>query len=75
MSFAQRISTIFSFITTSKKKHIFHVKKILKKFQQADLYFDINKCDFYITRIKYLDLIIIINEVEMNFKKINIITQ
>ena len=57
-----------------KKEHVFYIKKVLKKFQQADLYFDINKCDFHIIRIKYFNFIIIIDEVEMNFKKINMIT-
>ena len=57
-----------------KKKHVFHIGKILKKFQQINLYLDINKCDFYIIQIKYFDFIIIIDEIEMNFKKINIIT-
>ena len=58
-----------------KKEHVFHMRKILKKFQQIKLYLDINKCDFYIIQIKYFDLIIIIDEIEMNFKKINTITQ
>lgn len=52
-----------------------HVKRISKKIQRVNLYFNISKCDFYITRIKYFDFIIIIDEVEMNFKKINTITQ
>ena len=58
-----------------KEKHFHHINKMLNKLQKIELYFDINKCDFYIIRIKYLDLIIIINEVEINLKKIKIICQ
>ena len=57
-----------------KEKHLYHINKILNKLQKVELYFDINKCDFYIIRVKYLDLIIIIDEIEINFKKIEIIT-
>ena len=31
-----------------KKIYIQHVDKMLKKLQQINLYFDINKCEFYI---------------------------
>ena len=58
-----------------KKKHIHYINKILKKLQQINLYLDINKCDFHIIQIKYLELIITINKIKMNFKKIKIITQ
>ena len=57
-----------------KKKHLHHVNKILNKLKKSEFYLDINKCDFHIIRVKYLDLIIIIDEVEMNLKKIEIIT-
>ena len=30
-----------------KKKHIEHIKKILKKLQQINLYLNINKCEFH----------------------------
>ena len=56
-----------------KKEHIHYIKKKLKKFQKTKLYLDINKCDFYIKRIKYLELIIIIDKMEINLKKIEII--
>ena len=46
-----------------KEKHIQHMNKMLKKLKQINLYFDINKCEFYIIKIKYLRLIIIIKDV------------
>lgn len=58
-----------------KEEHIYHVGKVLEKLQQAGLYLDINKCDFHTTRVKYLGLIITIDEVEMDSKKIEAITQ
>ena len=57
----------------NKKNHILHVEKVLKKFKKINLFLNINKCDFYVIRIKYLKLIIIIKEIEMNYYKINII--
>ena len=57
----------------NKKDYILYVEKILKKFKKIDLFLNINKCDFYVTRIKYLKLIIIIEKIEINYYKINII--
>ena len=57
-----------------KEKHLHYINKMLNKLQKAELYFDINKYDFHIIRIKYLNLIIIIDEIEINLKKIKIIT-
>ena len=52
-----------------KKKYIYYIKKILKKLQKTELYLNINKYDFYIKRIKYFGLIIIIDKMEINPKK------
>ncbi len=54
-------------------KHEIHVKRILQKLQEADLQMNIIKCKFHITQVSYLELIIIIEEIKMNFSKINII--
>jgi uncharacterized protein YnzC (UPF0291/DUF896 family) len=56
-----------------KKKHIKHVKKILQRLRDADLQADIDKCEFFVHEIKYLDLIVDRNEIRMNSKKIKII--
>ena len=34
------------------------MKKVLKKLRVADFQTDINKCDFFVIEIKYLELII-----------------
>ncbi len=57
----------------NKLEHEIHVKLILRKLQEADLQMNIIKCEFYITQVSYLELIIIIEEVKINSFKINII--
>jgi len=54
-------------------EHKIHVKLILQKLQEADLQMNIIKCKFHVTQVSYLELIIIIKEIKMNFFKINII--
>ncbi len=57
----------------NKLEHEIHVKLILRKLQEADLQMNIIKCEFHITQVSYLELIIIIEEIKMNSFKINII--
>ena len=57
----------------NKKDYILYVKKILKKLKKVNLFLNINKYDFYVIRVKYLKLIIIIKKIEINYYKINII--
>ena len=57
-----------------EKEYIRYINKILVKLQKIDLYLNINKYNFYIIRVKYLEFIIITNKVEINSKKINAIT-
>jgi hypothetical protein len=59
----------------SKTKHIEHVKKMLQRLRNVELQTDINKCDFFVHEIKYLDLIMKRNEIKMKSKKIEIILQ
>ena len=59
--------------SNSKKKHIEHVKKILKRLEKINFFLNIDKCEFFVIFVKYLNLIIIIDDVKMNFQKIEII--
>jgi hypothetical protein len=59
----------------SKTKHIEHVKKMLQRLKNAELQANINKCDFFVHEIKYLDLIVKRDEIRINSKKIEIILQ
>ena len=57
----------------SKAEHIKHVNKMLFELKKANSYLNIDKCKFHVTMIKYLNLIIIIENIQMNFDKIKII--
>ena len=46
-----------------EKKHIIYVKKILFKLKKTKFYLNIDKCEFHIIFIKYLNFIIITNDI------------
>ncbi len=54
-------------------KHEIYIKLILQKLRKTDRQADIIKCEFHITQVFYLELIIIIKKIKMNSTKINII--
>ncbi len=58
-----------------KKKHVEHVKRMLQRLRDADLQVDIDKCEFFVHEIKYLDLIVDRDEIKMNSEKIETILQ
>ncbi len=55
------------------KKHRTHVKKMLNKLREVDLQIDIDKCKFKIQKISFLKLLIFINDLWMNFWKVDVI--
>ncbi len=55
------------------KKHRTHVKKMLDKLREVDLQIDIDKCEFEIQKISFLELLIFINDLRMNFRKVDVI--
>ena len=57
----------------SEAKHIEHVNKILFKLEKTNLYLNIDKCEFHVITIKYLNLIIIIKDIQMNLDKTKVI--
>jgi len=46
-----------------KKNYKNYINKILIKFYKTSFYLNINKCIFFVKQIKYLNLIIIIEEI------------
>ena len=54
----------------NKENHKKHVKKILRKFQEKNLYFKSKKYEFHKQQIEYLEHIITTEELEMNSEKI-----
>ena len=55
------------------KKHKQHVQQILQKLQRTELQLDIDKCEFHVQEVKYLELIIDVDEIKMNSVKIEAI--
>ena len=56
-----------------KKEHIEYVKKVLKRLEEVNFFLNIDKSEFFIIFVKYLDLIITIDDIKMNSQKIETI--
>ena len=54
----------------TRKKHIEHVRKIFKKLIDVDLQMNIKKCEFYVQKINFLDVLLFIEDIRINFLKI-----
>ncbi len=57
----------------TKKKYKNYINKVFAKFYNIDFYLNINKYIFFVKQIKYLDLIITIKEIRIDFEKIKYI--
>ncbi len=55
------------------KKHKTHVKEVLNKLREVDLQINIDKCEFKIQKISFLELLIFINDLQMNSRKVDVI--
>ncbi len=55
------------------KKHRTHVKEMLDKLREVNLQIDIDKCEFEIQKISFLELLIFINDLWMNSRKVDVI--
>ena len=53
----------------TKKEHLKHVQLVFRKFQNAGLQLDIDKCEFFVKEVKYLGLIITPKGIKMDQKK------
>ncbi len=51
------------------KKHKWHVRLILNRLREADLQIDIDKCKFHVQKIIFLELLISIEELKINSRK------
>jgi hypothetical protein len=58
-----------------KKKHKEHVRKMLYKLRKAEIQANIDKCEFNVFETKFLDVIVRVNEIRMNSKKIQTIIE
>lgn len=55
----------------SEAEHEIHVKRILMRLREAGLQIDITKCEFHVTEVKYLGLIITTKGIKMDPAKID----
>ncbi len=55
------------------KEHRIHVKEVLNKLCEVNLQINIDKCKFKIQKISFLKLLIFINDLRMNFQKVDVI--
>ena len=57
----------------NREKHVKHVNEVFDRLKKANLFLNIDKCDFFVIEMKYLKLIIIIMRIKMNSIKTNVI--
>ncbi len=57
------------------KKHKQHVQLILHRLQETDLQMNINKCKFYVQKIFFLKLLLFIEELKMNLRKVQVVIE
>ncbi len=57
------------------KKHKQHVWLILHKLQETDLQMNINKCKFHVQKIFFLKLLLFIEELKMNLRKVQAVVK
>src|SRR5438034_11509809 len=59
----------------NEEDHKKHIKKILRRFQEKNLYLKSEKCKFHKQQVEYLEHIITTEELEMNSKKIRTVIE
>ncbi len=57
------------------KKYKRHVRLVLHRLQETDLQMNINKCKFHVQKIFFLKLLLFIEELKMNFRKVQAVVK
>jgi len=57
------------------KKHKRHVRLVLHRLRETSLQIDINKCEFHVQKIFFLKLLLFIEELKMNFRKVQAVVE
>ncbi len=57
------------------KKHKRHVRLVLHRLQETDLQININKCKFHVQKIFFLKLLLFIEELKMNLRKVQAVVE
>jgi len=61
--------------STSLNEHREHVRMVLRRLKEAGLYLKAEKCEFHQTEVEYLGMIISVQGIKMDTKKISAITE
>jgi len=56
-----------------KIDHVDHVKQILERVRKFKLYASLKKCEFFITKVNFLEFVIFTKNGSMNLSKVDII--
>jgi len=56
-----------------KTDYVDHVKQILERLRKFKLYVSLKKCEFFITKVNFLEFIIFTESISMNLSRIDII--
>ncbi len=56
-----------------KTDHVNYVKQILERLRKFKLYASLKKCEFFITKVNFLEFVIFIEDILMNLSRVNII--
>ena len=67
------LNDIFIYIDKTHEDYVKHIHQILQYFFDHDLYIKLEKYEFYIQETQFLDFIIFLNDIIMNFEYIFII--
>src|SRR5436190_19340039 len=59
----------------NEENHEKHVKKVLRRFQEKNLYFKSKKCEFHKQQVEYLEHIVTTEKLEMNSEKIKAVIE
>ncbi len=57
------------------KKHKQHVWLVLHRLQETDLQMNINKCEFHVQKIFFVKLLLFIEELKMNLRKVQAVVE
>ncbi len=66
------INNIFVY-NNNLTKHQCYIRQVLKRLRKYSLYINLKKCKFNTIKIKFLDFIIFLKDIQINLKKIKTI--
>ena len=59
--------------SNNKLEHKHYMRKVLKRLHNTSLQINLKKCEFHVTRTKYLGFIISTNSIKVNPNKISVV--